>query len=148
MPRPRRLVAFAAGSVLLALPFATGCGRDGESGPVVKGVVLKDGAPYPASELGGEFGLSFVAVRPDGRPGAAFMSDVDTATGAFELTGPTGRGLPPGRYKVRATHHLANGKSLLPDRLATDATPLEVEVSESPAPLRVELGKAPAVTAG
>ncbi|WP_439625982.1 hypothetical protein [Gemmata sp.] len=143
---PRRLLVLSAVSGLLLVPFVAGCGNRGTSGPVLRGVVLKDGEPYRAKELGGEFGLSFVAVQPGGKPGAVYLAEApDPATGAFEVTGPTGSGIPPGKYKIRVKHVTAGGKSLLPDELGTDATSLEITVTDAPAPLTIDLGKSPSV---
>jgi hypothetical protein len=141
----RKFVAIA--SVLLLLPLLGGCGNRGTSGPILKGVVLKDGTPYPVKSLGGEFSLSFVVVQPDGKPGAVFLAEApDPVTGQFEVTGPTGQGIPAGKYKIQAKHVIVGKKSPLAENLSTDATPLEVTITDSPDSLKIDLGNNPSVT--
>ncbi len=84
--------------------------------------MLRDGEPYRAKELGGEYSLSFVVVQPGGRPGAVYLAEApDPAMGAFEVTGPTGRGVQPGKYKIQARHVIA-GESR-PSRTNSGRTP-------------------------
>jgi hypothetical protein len=76
-------------------------------------------------EMGGELSLSFVAIQPTGMPGAVYLAEaLDPTTGAFEVKGPTGKGIPPGKYKIQLRHILSGEKSLIPESLGTDSTPL------------------------
>jgi hypothetical protein len=80
----------------LLLVFLGGC----SSGHVkVKGRLLNNGQPYIPRE--DEFVvMSFAAQEAQEGKESSFVASFNREDGTFEVTGATGRGLPPGNYRA------------------------------------------------
>jgi len=130
MPKsePRRLTFVG----LLVLATVVGCGGGPQvaKGVIVKGKVLKGGAPIPGvrPEIGvGIIQISLVPVvqSPTAESGIALLK----ADGSFEIMG-AGKGIPAGKYKVAIMQRdqVPGQASAVPDAFSEANTKLEVEV--------------------
>jgi hypothetical protein len=81
---------------VVLLVFLGGCG----SGHVkVKGRLMKNGQPYIPAE--NEFVvMEFLAEEAKDGKENSFVVSFNREDGTFEVTGATGRGLPPGKYRA------------------------------------------------
>jgi hypothetical protein len=90
---------FLAVSTCVAIALmGPGC----SSGPklvLVKGTVTQNGKPYTANQKG-EFQVRFVQLVEKGQPSDSFSANVDRETGAFEIVGRKGDGIPVGKYRI------------------------------------------------
>lgn len=84
-----------------------GCGTSAEKTVVVRGKLMKGGAPFTSKEATGgkalppgDPGIYIRFVRVGGTPGEEFPGAVDPSSGTFEVRGNTGKGIPPSKYKV------------------------------------------------
>lgn len=96
---PRAGFAMVLGSCFAAL-LVTGCGSssadDDVKGVAVRGRLLDNGKPIkllPNEEIR----VSFVDVNGGA---VAATGDYNAEAGTFEITGPSGKGLPAGEYRV------------------------------------------------
>lgn len=109
--------------------LACGCGS-GETVVKVRGKLIKGGQPYQAKVTGsnlppGEEGMAevtFYPVKSDNEviadeEGAPTVVGAEMATvkedGTFELLGPKGKGIPPGKYRIVVKHIDPTGADLL-----------------------------------
>jgi hypothetical protein len=120
----------------LALVFLGGCG----SGDVkATGRLLKNGEPYvPGAD---EFVvMSFVAEgAPEGKEGS-FVVAFNREDGTFEVTGPTGRGLPPGKYRA-CIQVMKRKKDLLKGRFNAKNSPFLCTVETGKEDLTFDLAR-------
>lgn len=81
----------------LGVFLAVGCGQSGPPRQVIKGKVAKAGEVMKVKEQVGRLRLWLVPLDSKG----ADITDavVNAAEGTFEVKGPDGRGIPPGKYK-------------------------------------------------
>jgi len=87
-------------SVLLFVPClvlclaASGCGGGGSK---VTGKVVNNGQPFSLSDKG----LIQLLFIPEGHDqGQQFPASTNKPDGSFEVAGPEGKGLPPGKYRI------------------------------------------------
>jgi hypothetical protein len=127
-----------------------GCGSNNRV--QVEGVLLKSGSPLTPPE-GASNQMVFVAMDVKGDSDKSiganepFAADVND-DGTFNVPGPNGKGIPPGKYRVSVTqkyrtkHTIDNPKKpgaaainrdtdLLGDRYSPTTSPLVVEVTTS-----------------
>ena len=143
-------------AVLVISSFAAlpGCGGPGNT-VWVSGKVLKGGSKYTPPE-GQVLGLTFYAMEirdPSGttvKSSEPFEADVNDAEGTFNVPGPEGRGIPPGKYRVAVTQKMlreafeaarpkaAPGKKpitretdFLDDKFGPTTSPIVREIKES-----------------
>jgi hypothetical protein len=92
----------------LILGVAVGCGgAAGIHAVPVKGKVVKGNEPFrlkkapnpPLPPGESPIHIKFTALG-EGQIAGGFDVHVDPETGTFEMLGPTGKGLPPGKYQV------------------------------------------------
>src|SRR5262249_29653274 len=93
----------AAGLVLLAASLA-GC-TAGKAAVPVSGQLLENGKHLAGPTQGlppGDKGVrvNFVGVVPAGEVPANYFANIDPEAGTFTVPGETGRGIPPGKYRV------------------------------------------------
>jgi hypothetical protein len=142
----RRLVLVAALGMILSL---AGCSA---SEPVVevKGTVHKNGQPLPVQELpsgaGGRVMVRFhgldLGERPQGPYGTIVKPD-----GTFSVPGDTGRGIPPGKYRVEVTwqDQFPMGADKLEGKFGKQNSPVVVDV---PSPKDIDINVATATATG
>lgn len=132
-----------AGAVLALAGLAAGCVRETEAGPKLTGRVVMSGQPVrPVSVL--DFDVMFLSVGGEGPLRKSYVAAVDE-DGSLVVNGSIGKGIPVGRYKVvvRGAVLDATGR---PNRkyqtgLTEQATPLEIEITESSKELTIDLEK-------
>src|SRR4051794_40059292 len=90
--------------LLLLLALISGCGTP-DKAVAVSGTVLKDGKPFtfaaeglPPGDPG--FRLGFVTLGGGDKPGDASYARFSPTDGTFQVSGPKGKGLPPGKYRI------------------------------------------------
>lgn len=144
----RALIRAAALGAALVL---AGCGSANRV--PVRGVLLKGGAPFTPPE-GASNQVVLVAMEVQGDDGKSIGADepfaavLNQADGSFEVPGPDGRGIPPGKYRVSVTQKYRNKHTvdkpkkpgtalidrdtdLLGDRFSSKGSPIVVEVPGS-----------------
>jgi hypothetical protein len=110
-----------------ALVSGCGSGRaEGEGGVTVRGRLLDNGAPLkPLPDE--QIRISFV----DANGGAvASTADYDANTGTFEITGPSGKGIPAGEYRVELVSEIYGGDGVnrFEEQFDAEKTPLRATV--------------------
>lgn len=137
----------------LALVVFSGCGGSGSSGPEVKGakvsgVLLFNGKPIEFQEME-TITISFES--GEGESQIATSAEVNAEDGSFTLEGPTGQGIPAGKYRIQVVGDIYGGDE--PNRFeryfeaSEDVTipqpkPLNIEISESEGQnVEIDLGK-------
>jgi hypothetical protein len=128
--------------VLLAVGLASGCGRS--DGVIVTGTLQKDGKVYgfgPNEQLQ----ISMVGNDPAGKPYNT-VADLNATDGTLTFRGPTGRGVPPGTYKITVSSRLFSGPKRKGDRFSDEFgpenTPLTYTVTtDVPQEIVIDLGK-------
>src|SRR5437899_1460586 len=118
------------GFMIATIVFAHGCAA-APTNFVVKGKLTNGGASVLSDKRGG---LTMIFV-PAGNPGAAantypaaFKKDDDT----YEVTGPDGKGIPPGKYKVTLNVMLPTttpAAEKINDQYSLIKSPIEVDVT-------------------
>jgi hypothetical protein len=137
-------------AILCSLALA-GCGSNPRI--QVQGLLMKGGSLLKPPE-GASTQVVFVAMDVKGDPERSigvnepFAASVNDEEGTFEVLGPDGRGIPPGKYRVSVTQKYrtkhtidrpkARGEApinrdtdLLDDRYSPTGSPLIVEVVDS-----------------
>jgi hypothetical protein len=136
--RPHSLFA------LLALIFFTaalaGCGgNQGASGPKVKarGRILKNGLPIKSETATqhlppGDPGLQVIFIKVGTADAGAEIpaTVIDASEGTFELTGPDGKGIPPGRYRVAVLLAPIGSADAFKGKYDRDNSKIEVELKD------------------
>jgi hypothetical protein len=132
-------------TLIFALLLA-GCDSS-EKAVLVTGTLLKDGKPYTISAQGlppGDpgFRLGFHTLNPNGQLGESFFAVYAANDGTFEVPGPRGKGIPPGKYRIS----LQKGAMGRPDELknvfSAEKSPLQVELPDaSHAKIEADLDK-------
>jgi hypothetical protein len=92
------VIFFCAAATLVA----AGCGKGGVRGVKVKGEVLQNGQPIkflPSEEITVGFSRE---VEPGQQPFGA-PAKVKPEDGTFTVDGPSGKGIPPGKYRIQLT---------------------------------------------
>lgn len=90
---------FGAGVLLLALLANGGCGAKDDLMPL-RGRILKAGEKFETGNLE-IMQIIFVPILPSGEPPRDhYYANVNDLDGTFVVAGKTGRGLPPGKYRV------------------------------------------------
>jgi hypothetical protein len=111
---------------VLAL-LAAGCGGN----VVLKGELQKNGQPYVFAD-GEEMQINLVGEDPSGKP-LTSAAEIDKQDATFRFKGPTGEGIPPGKYKITLTSQLFSGPKAEGDRFAgafsPERTPLSCAVT-------------------
>ena len=112
----------------------------------VSGRLLDQGQPVKIATQGlppGDKGVhvAFVTLDASGNPGEPFSADVNPAEGTFTVSGPKGKGLAPGKYRI-TVNRAAMGKQNPADAAFTaKASPLTTEIPASGSvKLKVDLG--------
>jgi hypothetical protein len=98
MQSARRLCGAA-----LVLCLAAGC-KSGDGRLATKGRIVKGGAPFTVAEP--EFvRVTFFPVTPEGvAPLNTYIAAFNGADGSFRASGPDGKGIPPGKYRIAVEH--------------------------------------------
>jgi hypothetical protein len=92
------VIFFCAAAALVA----AGCGKGGVRGVKVQGEVLQNGKPIPFLR-GEEITVGFSReVEPGEKPFGA-PAKVKPEDGTFTVAGPSGKGIPPGKYRIQLT---------------------------------------------
>jgi hypothetical protein len=134
----RRTPTRVAAAVLFAL--AAGCGGDGLLR--TSGRVVKAGQRFVPEE-GQYLQITFVPIAPDGTPPADFYyAEVDQTTGTFRPAGKTGRGMPPGKYRV-AVELMKKKKDQLDGRFDAEKSPFVFDVDGRTAEIVLDLDNPP-----
>lgn len=132
--RPARGVLLAA--LVLVSVLLAGCGGkdDGVARVKAKGRVVKGGQPLRVqTEKGGPPGdpglqVLFVKVGTADAGAAIPATIVDAEQGTFDLTGPDGKGIPPGHYRVAVILAPVGGKDQLKGKYDTENSPIERDI--------------------
>jgi len=99
--KPTWRAPFALLAVLAVCAASAGCG--GPKLIQVKGQVIKDGAPLKSEEGDPPTSLTviFSPVVEGGNAEDAYRATIlDPQQGTFEVPGRTGKGIPPGKYRI------------------------------------------------
>jgi hypothetical protein len=143
--RQRSLLALLTGT--FAALAAAGCGSKGPAvkeykGVKVNGVILQNGKPI---KLGQDetISVSFIALTGDEAGKTAFIADAKPEDGTFTIAGPTGQGIPIGRYKVTLASNFGSGGGT--DRFAekfdSETSPLNADVAGEGQTFEIDVGK-------
>jgi hypothetical protein len=128
--------------LLLAAGLANGCGRS--DGVIVTGMLQKDGKAY-AFGPNEELQISMAGSDPTGKPYNT-IANLNTTDGTLTFRGPTGRGVPPGTYKITVSSRLFSGPKKKGDRFSDEFgpenSPLTYTVTtDVPQEIVIDLGK-------
>lgn len=123
-----------------ALMAGAGCTPTGapvaDEGKVIPGCrILQNGLPIRPSGASlppGDPGLRITFIKLDTEDAGKEMlaSITDEEEGTFELVGPEGKGIPPGKYRVALFLGPEGGEDQLKGKYARENSPIEVEVVE------------------
>ncbi|MCI0464663.1 MAG: hypothetical protein L0Z62_47670 [Gemmataceae bacterium] len=126
------------GLALLSLVAVAGCSGGGAE---VKGTVLFNGQ---AVKLGAGEQLQINLVGVDGSKPVLASASYDQSSGTFRVAGPTGRGLPEGKYRI-AVSTSSYGPQQKGDRFrgafGASNSPLVASINPGSQNLTVDLGK-------
>jgi hypothetical protein len=121
---------------LLIAAFICGCGGDGRI--KARGQVLKNGTPF---QLGEAEGLRIVFVPYEaGESSFDVYPAVFEGDGNFTVVGKDGKGLPPGKYRVKL-EHLKKKQDLFKGAFSGKKTPFVREVTTSSNKIVLDLDK-------
>ncbi len=138
----------------LMIPFAAASGCGSSDAVWVTGKLVKGGGVYspPAGQTVTVTFLSMGGTDAAGKSsqgGDPYQAQYDPTSGTFEVPGPDGRGIPPGKYRVAVTQKLEREafdaeKAKIKDRARTvrftrDADMLENRFGLSTSPIIVEV---------
>ena len=136
---------FRLASLALALALV-GCASS-EKSVAITGTVLKGGKPYVFSAQGlppGDPGLrlGFSSLGSGGTPGDTAFAVYSPADGTFNVNGPKGKGIPPGKYRISVAKGAMGRPDEFKDAFSRDNSPLTVEIPASgSANVEVDLDK-------
>jgi hypothetical protein len=122
--------------------LVAGCGVAGQKGVTVTGQVLENGQPIkvlPAEEIM----VGFSAEAPAEKQATAAWATVKPEDGTFTLSGPAGKGIPPGKYRVVVSSQLyQQSKDRFEAVFDQNKPPLTVDVGpESGQQFLIDVGK-------
>jgi hypothetical protein len=123
--------------VLLGL-LASGCG--GTTKYATRGRILKGGQPFhpPADET---MRVTLVPIRDDaGQVTDWYAANYNAHDGTFTASGPDGKGVPPGKYRV-CVEQLRNRNDVLRGALFGDKSPYIREIKKSSDEITIDLDK-------
>lgn len=134
------------GSAVVAVGL-TGCGgagkADGVHGVAVKGRLLDHGKPLKLKP-NEQIQVTFVSEKGGDANQVASIGDYDPETGLFEIAGPSGQGIPPGKYRVGVASRIYGGEedtNRFEGHFDAEVTPLEADVgAEEGQEFDVDLG--------
>lgn len=130
--------------VISTLTMGSGCGR-GEKLLPLKGRLLKSGEQFEAGadEL---IQITFVPILPDGKPPRDhYYANVNDAQGTFVAAGKTGRGLPPGKYRV-ALELMRKKKDRFKGKYDQVNSPYIFDIDDSTREIVIDIEKPPVAT--
>lgn len=118
--------------LLLVFPLVittTGCDDSVSKGVIVRGKLVKGGAPLKSARP--DVGLGWVQIElhpPAGSNISMEMTKPNEVDGSFEFLGP-GQGIPPGNYQM-VVYHYEQGppNDSLQGKFAPGVTPLKVDI--------------------
>jgi hypothetical protein len=129
----RHLFLLRSAGLFALFTFALGCGKNPEpksllkdvSGVAVSGQLVQNGKPLKLAK-DETIHVSFVSTTDDK---VASSSEFNPADSTFVTKGPTGKGLPPGKYKVGlASDRMDGGVDRFQDSLDTASSPLTADI--------------------
>jgi hypothetical protein len=132
----------STGVVLLLALGIMGCTGQAAT---LKGTLQKEGKSYTFAD-NEEVDVQLVGTDIEGKPYSTGTT-VSREDGSFTLTGPTGRGIPPGNYKITLLSRQFSSAPKGPDdgfhhQFSADKTPLTYTVTTEPAQeIVVDVGK-------
>lgn len=98
---PRKLILGAAALVVFI------CGCSGQGLVRVKGQLLYNEKPLEVSEKAG-ISIMFIKLEAGDKPAMYPAAPLDRDDATFTVPGPTGRGIPPGKYRIAITQRMAD----------------------------------------
>lgn len=126
--------------LFLTLALVAGCGGTGSSAKLVrvKGQLLEKGAPLKVAPPGtnmppGDPGvrLTFNLLNDAGTAIVdAHEAEVNLADGAFGVPGPTGKGIPVGKYRISIHIGMSGSPDRLKERFTPEKSPIVREIKE------------------
>lgn len=136
------MLRFWKSSLLLPILLAiVGCGSDDKLLPL-QGRLLKSGEKFEAGpdEL---IQVTFVPIMPDGQPPKDhYYANVDDVKGIFVAAGKSGKGLPPGKYRV-ALELMRKRKDVYKGKYDQDRSPYIFDVTASTKEIVIDVDKPP-----
>lgn len=106
----------------------SGCDDGIKPGVVIKGKLLKDGAPIEPIDANAAVGIVQLTLVPQGD--SEEFGAIPDEEGLFEFIG-IGKGVAPGEYKLEITQGGMDGNDKLKDRFIRERTPITVTVEAS-----------------
>ncbi len=135
----RRLIhLFLLSTLILAI---VGCGTKDKL-LQLQGRLLKSGQQFEAGpdEL---IQVTMVPIMPNGElPRDHYYCNVDDATGIFVVTGKTGKGLPPGKYRV-ALELMKRKKDIYKGKYDQERSPYVFEIDAKTKEIVIDLDLPP-----
>lgn len=130
-------------AILVGLALA-GCSNS-EGKLLAKGRILKGGENLlPNREEGEYIAVTFVPIRPDGKPPDRFYyGAVDQDEGTFMASGPDKKGVPPGKYRV-AVELMKKKKDQFNGRFDPAVSPFVFDIDAETEEILVDLDDPPA----
>src|SRR5262249_16218468 len=115
-----------------------GCGGDGRL--TTRGRIVKGGSPFTVPEAE-RVRVTFFPVTPDGKPPLnTYIATYNRADGSFRASGPDGKGIPPGKYRI-AVEHERKKKDLFKGAFDGDRSPFVFEIDSGTKEIVIDLDK-------
>jgi hypothetical protein len=125
-------------TVGVCLLLLSGCGGDGRL--TTRGRIVKGGAPFTVPEQE-RVRVTFFPVTADGRPPLnTYIAVYNRADGSFRASGPDGKGVPPGKYRI-AVEHERKRKDLFKGAYDGDRSPFVFDIDSGTKDLVLDLDK-------
>lgn len=130
------LVFFSA----LFLLFAPGCGDSSPPATIVRGKITKGGQPLKVDKAKwGSYATVQLRFHNLKKGGDTFIVSADEQ-GAFELTGPTGEGIPSGKYQIAVYQwNPSPDNDLLQGAFAQGSSPITREIQGAEQEINIDL---------
>jgi hypothetical protein len=127
--------------LILALVLPA-CSTEGKQHKV-KGALLHRGEPYLPKHKG-SVTVIFVPEAEGDTPADSYVADVNREDGTFVVNGKTGRGIPPGKYRVTINQMVMDAPAeinQMNERFSATNSKIIRDIQDE-TPLRIDLAKA------
>src|SRR5262245_16217484 len=120
---------------LAAALFALGCGSAAEKPTAVSGTLLKGGKAFTFTTQGlppGDPGFRLMFHGPEGAGSEVNSAVFNAGDGSFQVPGPKGAGLKPGKYRVSVEKGAMGTPDEFKNAFKGEKSPLSVDIPTAP----------------